>query len=125
MRRVPLMLVEALSVLALVVPAGFREAPALEPAASWVAGKPVQVWCGVTRLGDVYEGGYTDRVGGSNIFLTPSLVCDPLEKKLARQTVTSTSFGRALQTLVHESEHAKGVGDESQAECSSLAAEAA
>jgi hypothetical protein len=54
------MVVEFFAALALVVPAGFREAPALEPAASYVAGKPVQVWCGVTRIGDVYESGYAD-----------------------------------------------------------------
>lgn len=118
------MIVEALAAVALLVPGSFREATALEPAASYVAGKPVKVWCGVTRIGDVYEGGYTDSVGGNNIFLSPTLYCAPLEKLLSHRFVMSRDAGPAVLALVHEGIHARGVADESVTDCAALKATA-
>lgn len=104
-------------------PAGFREAPALEPAASFLAGKPVGVWCGVTRLGERYPIGYA-RSGGDAVFVMPSLVCAPLERLRADVPVPSDDAGYALSVLLHEAAHARGIADERAADCAALAHEA-
>lgn len=99
---------------------GFREAPALASAASFVAGRPVTVWCGATRVGATYVAGYTPAPGSSVVYLAESRVCQPLLRKLAGDLSPSYEFGPALQTLVHEAIHATGEAKESVAECESL-----
>lgn len=114
----------------LAAPPGFYEARVLEPAASYVAQKPVRVYCAPTDL-DLreyassaygvppdFELGFAV-VGSGTIYLGQS-VCWPLRDHLARRHVATSEFAAALLTLVHESIHARGSRDEGVTECDAL-----
>jgi hypothetical protein len=99
-------------------PPGFAEAPPLERAASYMAGRPVQVWCAVDL--NVWRATDLDRAGApgyaipayGQTFLRPS-VC----KALLRPPTAALSFGSALLVLVHEATHLTGLLDEYKTEC--------
>src|SRR4051812_46498439 len=119
------MLTTALTVIVLAAPVGFREAPKLEPAASYVAGKPVQVLCAVDQAAwDAYlaaqYGAGTSNIGGATVVGSSLVSVDPkvcryLEgniRKPASQPLLQ--LGAAMQILVHESLHARGEADEAR-----------
>lgn len=109
------------------VPAGFKEAPQFEPAASFVAGKPVRIYCAPTQAAinatvgpeavNVQGATY---IGGDDTYLSPQ-TCGFLNAWL-RGKKPSNLYGVAgsLQTLAHEAELAKGIDDETNADCASL-----
>lgn len=117
-----------LAAIALTVPPGFREAPQFEPAASFVAAKPVHVYCALTaavinatvgaNASDVQ--GATPVIGGNVIYLSP-LTCAFLNAwRNGKKPKNLYGVAGSLQTLAHESEHAKGIPDETDADCASL-----
>lgn len=127
------MLVALLAALTL-VPAGFTENPVLDARAAYIAGKPVQVLCATNdsswqtflqensiRPPDGIANGYTPVIGGSIIYLAPE-TCSPILVRLARRTPNLETLGATLDTLVHESIHARGNADEGQTECAAIRA---
>ena len=111
-------------------PPNFTEAKVLEPAASYVAGKPVSVYCARTDL-DLreyaqsayglaanFELGFAV-VGSDSIYLGQS-VCWPLLDFLKHRKVTYAEVASALQALVHEAIHARGERDEGVTECDAM-----
>jgi hypothetical protein len=111
-------------------PASFYEARALEPAAAYVAGKPVTVWCAVTEsawhaetrsrglFGDPY--GFA-KTGGSEFSLKPDL-CAILARAASGSvsTIDLQSLAPSIQTLTHESIHLRGVRDEGETDCRAI-----
>jgi hypothetical protein len=111
-------------------PVGFRDTPRLEAAASWVAGKPVHVWCATSQsvwATAAANGGLTDtagfvmQVGGSDEYLS-TRTCAALNAYLNRRGVDEYDLARRLLVLAHESEHLHGIADESEADCAALRA---
>lgn len=100
---------------ALAVLPGFREAPSLEPAASYVAGKPVLVYVG----GAYGEGGHA-YPGSSEVYIDETTFA-ALRAALAHRTFYEDYVAASLLVLAHEAVHASGVADESQTECAALA----
>lgn len=102
---------------------GTHEEPRLEAAASYVAGKPVSVWCADSREawtalvvpfgGSPNANGFSF-VGGTEAYFSVP-VCDELLEW------PRTSLGRGVLTLSHEATHLRGVRDESATECAALA----
>lgn len=111
-------------------PAGFTEAKVLEPAASFVSGQHVQVFCARTDLdlreylqsqygvAMTFETGYALFNGGP-IFLGQSN-CWPLRDYLARRKVDRADLAESILTLVHESVHTRGIRDEGVTECDAM-----
>lgn len=101
-------------------PTGFYESFKLEPAASFVAGKPVKVWCATSQYqwqqygGDSEEYGLT-RPGSGEVKLAPD-VCRYLKAKV----VTPSGFGASLLVLTHEAIHARGEPDEGVTDCAAV-----
>jgi hypothetical protein len=99
---------------------GFRESFRLEVPASFVAGRPTQVWC--ARNASVWHA--ANRAAGGNGYaftdaaasFYPAGTCATLEGWRVNSQVTSL-FGLDLLVLVHESLHAGGVADERAAQC--------
>lgn len=123
-----------LSVVALNSPQpGLIARPSLASRAAAIAGKPVDAYCAqtddvwrtLTADRDARAGGdvlaYVDSVGGTTIFLSPT-VCAPLLAKLNGRVVKLDLFGAALEALAHEAEHINGSIDEGATECAALAA---
>lgn len=108
-------------------PAGFYESRLLEPAASFVAGKPVKVWCATSQydwLRFLTATGRTEAngsavPGSAELKLSP-VVCQNLRLKLARKAVRAAVLGPSLLTLVHESIHDRGTVDEGQTDCNAV-----
>jgi hypothetical protein len=124
-----LLLAPAASAASAAPPAGFREAVKLEPAASFVAGKPVQVACAKGGLewvqfirplyGNVNPGGAT-APGSTLIHLSPT-VCRYLEAQLRKPTKKpGEAFAGSLLTIVHEAIHARGERDEGTTDCAAV-----
>lgn len=108
----------------LLPPPNFYEAKALEPAASFVAGKPAVIYCSNT-FGDWVRYSLDNGTPGA-VGLTPlggsqseleSPVCDVLLKHLSRRAVTVYDLAASVRILVHEAIHQRGVTDEAQTEC--------
>lgn len=105
-------------------PAGFTAAPRLEPAASFVAGKHVTVWC-ARSLGEwrQYVAGRSESdilgltVPGSSEIRVAPVVCTNLRAKLNGQVVGNDGFAPSLLLLVHEAVHARGSADEGKTDC--------
>lgn len=101
-------------------PAGFYESFKLEPAASFVAGKPVKVWCATSQYDWLQYGakggeqGLTTP-GSSEVKIAPD-VC----RYLRAAKVNPDGFGASLLVLVHESIHARGERDEGITDCSAV-----
>lgn len=108
-------------------PPGFYEAKALEPAASFVAGKPAHVYCAYSHSiwADFANGNGTPgamaltRARTDHSEFEP-LICSTLRAQVKRQLVTTYSLAASLRVLVHESIHQRGVVTEGKAECSAM-----
>src|SRR5438876_2651285 len=92
-------------------PAGVREAPKLEPAASWVAGKAVKVWCDPSL--DEARGEEFALVGGDE-FRLDMITCSLLHARLAGKSTPPALLVEALRILAHQAAHAGGIQDESE-----------
>lgn len=113
-------------------PAGFYEAVRLDPAASFVAGKPASIYCAAT-MAAYYEAGVAatgrpsqgtagfSTIGGSQSFLS-TWVCSYLNRWLAHKPVTRYHLAVSIEVLAHEAELERGIADESLADCAALAA---
>ena len=106
---------------------GVHEEPRLEAAASFVAAKPVTVWCGNDADGwqqaVASVGISTDPLGFAVIaeggaYLAPK-VCDTALGWL-RGSVVPMDFGDALLSIAHEAVHLSGVRDEWATDCTAL-----
>lgn len=104
---------------------GFYEAKRLEPAASFVAGKPVQVWCALDETAwHVFAPAGTEHglatPGGAAMYLdTPG--CPPLRRALVRSTdVHQPMLAATIAILTHEAIHLRGESDEGVTECAAM-----
>ncbi len=110
-------------------PSGFYEARVLEPAASFVAGKPATVWCALTRAdynvwreaqgaGGRDSGAFT-YFGQPESWMSTGL-CQVLRQRLRGVRVDIYELAGAASALVHESIHMRGVRDEGETECQAM-----
>lgn len=105
--------------------AGFRESPRLEAPASFVAGRPVEVWCALdgpswrSAIGSESEGTAGYSIPAEGVMYLQSGSCLALEQWGAAG-VASAFFARGLLVLVHEAEHLAGHLDEAETECLAL-----
>ena len=100
-------------------PAGFRESFRLEAPASFVAGRPTQVWC--ARNDSAWRakraaGGHGWAFTEAGISFYPQGICTTLEARKANSSPSSL-FSLDLIILVHESLHAGGLTDEQVTQC--------
>lgn len=110
-------------------PAGFKESPRLEAAASFVAGKPVTTWCATSTAsfsaaaqastGNADAAGFVQAVGASQAFFPPK-VCATIVAYLNKRKVEEYNLAAWLLTLAHEATHMRGVSDESETDCAAL-----
>lgn len=111
-------------------PAGFWTNTRLSKPASWVAGKPVTVYCARTQAaidatvdpsynteGQPIQGSTVP--GGDEIDLSP-LTCAYLDAWLNGRRVVLYNFAVAVETLAHEGELASGISDETTADCKAI-----
>jgi hypothetical protein len=96
--------------------AGFRESFRLEAPASFVAGRPTQVWCARNDQTWRAAGGHGLGVSQAGISFYPAGICTTLEAWRASSRVTSL-FGFDLLILVHESLSAGGLTGEEVIQC--------
>lgn len=110
-------------------PVGFHEARSLEPAASYVARKPVKVWCantGATWARYVGSADPADTLGetvpGSDALRLHPNVCAVFARfeggSLTPQTLPG--YATAIETLTHEAIHARGETDEGVTDCDAI-----
>jgi hypothetical protein len=119
---------------AVVIPTpGFHEAKPLEPAASFVAGKPAIVWCANSEsswrafLTDRYSSGASTDVQGSadiaqgKFWLSP-IVCKTLGFAAisAQDAIHYPSLAPSVAVLTHESIHLRGETDEGVTDCDAM-----
>jgi hypothetical protein len=99
---------------------GFRESFRLEVPASFVTGRPVEVWCArdssVWRAATRTAGGDGYAFSEAGISFYPEGVCRTLEVWKSKAPVTSL-FGLDLLVLVRESLHAGGLTDDEATQC--------
>jgi hypothetical protein len=123
--------VTLVAALLLTLPPGFREAPKLEAAAAFVAGKPAHVFCANTfsdwaqAVADAYGPGVNvnaySTIGGSETYLPAGFVCAlPIAAVAGQKVDLSGPLAGYLLTLVHEAIHQRGVADEGQTECAAM-----
>lgn len=110
-RSSALALVAALAFAAPAAAGPMRRSVPLERAASFVATKPVQVEC--APLGE--NAGLT--VPGSSLVTLDSVYCVELERWLRGKPVSLMRLAIDIDTLVHESIHARGEVDEGKTDC--------
>jgi hypothetical protein len=114
----------------LAIQPGFHEAKQLEPAASYVARKPIVVTCADSAdtwrafLDANYPPGTkangSTQPGSSVIQLAPA-ACPALGGQLSHPRADPAyAFAASLQILVHESLHAAGMTDEAETDCSAV-----
>lgn len=109
--------------------AGFYEAKRLEPAAAFVARKPVTVWCANNTAAwsswlaanndstaDVNGATYP---GTAETHLGPT-VCSNLALQLSQGGEAYPSLGPSINTLTHESIHMRGETDEGITACDAM-----
>lgn len=114
-------------------PAGFRESPKLEPVASFIAGRPAQVWCATSS--EAWQAAVTKAFPGSTTFVDAFSwpyeamtfyrpdICDvfeqwdPSTRPVGKTRFAFDVFAGNLITFVHESIHAGGFVDELQTQC--------
>jgi hypothetical protein len=110
-------------------PANFSEAKTLEPAAAYVAKKPVKVWCATSDqawhnfMVSTYgsdDGANGSSVPGSSELKLSNLVCSTLNR--ARQLPLSPDITTAasVEVLTHESIHLRGEKDEGITDCNAM-----
>lgn len=110
------------------IPAGFRESPLLEVVASYVAGRPAQVFCATSAeawrsavaaqqftVPDVKDP-YGFAWATEAVVFLPDYGCSFIERP-APVTKRLAPFAADLMTLVHESVHAGGQVDELITQC--------
>lgn len=98
--------------------AALREARSLEPAASFVAKKPVMVWCSPLTSKTGEHGLAT--AGDTALFLDKP-ACDALLAGLApRSSVYLPTLASVIAILVHEAIHLRGETDEGVTECAAM-----
>lgn len=122
-----IVLATALASPAAAAPDGFYASPRLAPAASFVAGKPVKVWCAKTEdvwreTMDANGGGEANGlavVGSDEMRLSP-VICLSLQMKLGGRIVPLNSFAPSLLGLVHEAIHDRGSFDEGKTDCAAV-----
>jgi hypothetical protein len=114
------MLVETLAIVAI----GFVRAPALEPPASWAAGKPVAVYCGPLRE----VSGTVDTIGGQEIRLS-TRACGFLRQRLAGRLRLTDIYDWQergdelvwhMLALAHEAAHLRGIQNECETDRAAL-----
>lgn len=113
----------------LAAPQGFYEARVLEPAASFVAGKPAAVYCATNDgawaafLGGRYGGANVNGIttpGSSESRFAPT-VCSWLRVRLRLPAAAAgTPFVASALAFVHEAIHQRGSVDEGATECSAM-----
>jgi hypothetical protein len=105
----------------------FKPSPRLAPAASFVAGKPVVVLCAASDadwtkylhgLGATDANGAT--VPGSSETRLSAIVCRYLAWRLGGKTPSLFPLAAAVETLTHESIHARGEVDEGKTDCAAM-----
>lgn len=109
-------------------PPGFYESRVLEPAASFVAGKPAHIYCALTlprwtsyvASSDVPEGANALTIPGRAESRIEWSICRDLRQALKRRKVDDYDFVSAALILVHESIHMRGVRDEGKTECEAI-----
>lgn len=110
------------------VPAGFYEAVKLEPAATFVAGKPVTVSCAktdavwqayVASFGGRADGVGSAPVGGTDVHFAPA-VCVNLLEWLRGRSRFVPGFAASLQVFTHEAIHSRGERDEGVTDCAAM-----
>lgn len=111
-------------------PAGFWQSTRLAPPVSFVAGKPVNVYCAKTQatINQTVSAdatnilGATPTIGGNEVYLAP-IACAYLNAWLNGKRVANLyGVAAAMETLAHEAELARGVNDETSATCLGLRA---
>lgn len=110
-------------------PTGFWANKRLTPAASFVSGKPVVVYCANTQAALEALAASADTVpdlqglatvGGDAIYLSP-LTCAYLDAWLnGRNVKNQYGVAGSMLTLAHEAEHTHGVSDETDTDCAAL-----
>ena len=100
-------------------PAGFYKSVVLAPAASFVAGKPVTVYCANSEY-DWQQYGGTGSEHGLAVPGSSVIKLDPDVCRLLRATTIKDGFGASLLVLVHESIHARGEKEEGVTDCSAV-----
>jgi hypothetical protein len=116
----------------LAAPSGFTENATLNARASWVAQKPVTVYCAnsdadwqafVVSSGDTAAAtdahGVTPVVGSNETYID-SEGCAMLFARMHGQRVSLPGLGSVLLVLAHESFHLRGESDEGQTECDAI-----
>lgn len=116
-------------------PAGFVANASLSNAEAFVAGKPVAAFCAPTEAalaatvdpsynveGQAIQGSTV--VGGGMSFFSPT-VCTFLRlwmngKLVTRKPINLLTVAMAALTVAHEAELAKGISDETDADCAAL-----
>lgn len=112
---------------AVAAPSGFWLNKRLSPPASYVAGKPVDVYCAYKQATidntvsptATNVAGATPVIGGGAIYLSP-LTCAFLGAWMNGRNVDLYNFAVAIETLAHEGELAAGVDDETTATCKGI-----
>jgi hypothetical protein len=108
---------------------GFYEARVLEPAASYVAGKPIEVWCAtsvsawhsyeIATYGVVGSEHGSAPFGGSVIYLDTE-ECPPLRQQLSAGGVYVPTLAATVEIITHESIHARGERNEGVTDCDAM-----
>lgn len=104
---------------------GFYEAKVLEPAASFVARKPVRVWCASTDAAWVkYAAEYLPTHGltypGSSVIRLDWTICTIMREQLRYANQPDASLAPSVETLTHEAIHARGEADEGVTDCAAV-----
>lgn len=108
---------------------GFYRARVLEPAAGYVAGKPVEVWCAAATSGwrafvtaklgaGTLANGWTV-AGTSSIYLSAD-VCPPLRGALRGEPQYVPALAATIEAITHEAIHDRGELDEGVTDCDAM-----
>lgn len=105
----------------------FYEARVLEPAASFVAHKPVRVWCAASSgawaefaTGKAAAVTHGLTVPGSAVTHLDQVVCVNLRARALGLIPASPNLGASIEVLTHESIHMRGEHDEGVTDCAAV-----
>jgi hypothetical protein len=104
---------------------GFYEARVLEPAASYVARKPVKVWCATTaaawqRLAVDRSDVHGLTAPGTASTHLDTTVCGNLRARLLGGGLDNPSLAPSIEVLTHESIHMRGESNEGITDCAAV-----
>src|SRR5690348_6523127 len=108
---------------------GFNRTPSLEPAASFVAGKPVAVYCAKSTpawqafLAENYPAGTVadgSSVPGSSTMRLSFAACSYLRPATRAALAPTIGLAASTLTLTHEAIHLSGVKDEAVTDCDAV-----